>query len=232
MKSEWRKSEFIEFESGRVLLHPMQLANEITEPWSPEDKIRIFECRVDVWQLGVAVQMLKEMEKKDRLTIWDHAAYGLISVVFTYFERIGKSLNEHSNAWKTSQNDFNIGFCDVYPSFRPADQDYSDSALSDVKEYRDRIRNGMYHLGWTKQGLWIHHDNKLSSLDFDKKKAGEIPTYSDLKAADTIYLMDPHRVTRTIVSHFPSFTERLKKSGNTGRLYRQFEKFFDEFHRV
>lgn len=231
MASEWRKSEFVDFETGSVLLHPMRLASETPEPWSPVDKIRLFECRVDVWQLGVAVQMLKEMEKSDRLTIWSHAAYGLISVVFTYFERIGKCLNEHSNAWRSSKIDFNVGFCDVYARFKPTGNDYSDKSLSDVKEYRDRIRNGMYHLGWTKHGLWIHHRSDISLLDFDKKKPGELPDDLGLKGADPVYLMDPHRVTRTIVNHFPGFIERLRKSEETGRLNSKFREFFDDFHK-
>lgn len=63
---------------------------------------------------------------------------------------IGKILNPSSNGWRTSKQDFNFGFCDVYPPFGPTGIERSDPAVPDVAQFRDRVRNGMYHLGYTK----------------------------------------------------------------------------------
>ena len=73
---------------------------------------------VDVWQLGAAVAILRQIEVPPPPSIWSHSAYGLLSIVFTYFEMLGKSLRASGK----SGEDFNMGFCDVYPTFTPATQ--------------------------------------------------------------------------------------------------------------
>lgn len=226
----FRRSKFVNFDTGEVIIPPMMLVKQTEKPWDLWDMIDIFECRVEVWQLGVAVQILKEMESQNRLPIWSHAAYGLISVIFSYFEMIGKTLNPKSNAWKSSSVDFNYGFCDVYPQYKPAGDDYSDPHVPDVREFRNRIRNGMYHLAYTKTGLWIHHNNAISAIDFDKKLPDELPEELGLSGADPVYLMDPHLVTRTILDHFPGFLARLRHP-DSGDLRAKFKEFFKDFHK-
>lgn len=227
MTAEFRSSSYLDFNSGDVFLEPMKLLQQKRRPWTPVDKIDIFECRVEVWQLGVAVQVLKEMEHPDRLAIWSHAAYGLIAIIFSYFEMIGKIVNPGSKKSRTAGSDFKAGFCDVYPRFETADGKY----LPEVAKFQDRVRNGMYHLAYTKNGLWIHHNNTLSTEDFDTKLGAQLPKELGAPDQDRVYLMDPHRVTRTIVTHFGDFVARLKQDASTsGGMQAKFEEFFDDFH--
>jgi hypothetical protein len=227
MTGRFRSSKFLDFSSGDVFLPPMKLVQQKRKPWTTADKIAIFECRVEVWQLGVATQVLKEMERPDRRAIWSHAAYGLIAITFSYFEMIGKILNPSSKKRNTAGSDFKVGFCDVYPKFKASDGKY----LPEVSEFWGRVRNGMYHLAYTKNGLWIHHNNTLSTEDFDTKLASQLPPELGISGQDLVYLMDPHRVTRTIVGHFGDFIARLRQDASTsGAFQAKFKEFFDDFH--
>lgn len=227
MAGEFRSSKYLNFDSGEVLLPPMVLLQQKTKPWSLPDKLDIFECRVEVWQLGVAVAVLREMERPDRKDIWSHSAYGLVAIVFSYFEMIGKILNPGSKKRNSASKDFKTGFCDVYPEFTTG----SGEPSPDVSQFLDRVRNGMYHLAYTKRGLWIHHDNEVSLKDFEVKLASDLPKKLGFSGTDPVYLMDPHRVTRRIVTHFGSFISRLRKpSPSSHALQLKFEEFFDDFH--
>lgn len=226
MTAEFRSSEFVDFDSGEVFVAPMQLLQQKKRPWDLPDKIEIFECRVDVWQLGVAARVLKEMEHPERKAIWSHAAYGLVAIIFSYFEMIGKTLNPGSKKRYTASPDFKTGFCDVYPQFRSA----SGKPSSAVSQFQDRIRNGMYHLAYTKRGLLLHHNNKISRRDFDTKLASDLPREVGLSGGDRVYLMDPHRATRTVIEHFGKFVSRLKSGPEAPAMQSKFLQFFDEFH--
>lgn len=219
MTQTFRNSRFIDFEAGVVITAPMDLLKQTAQPWTVDDKINIFECRVEVWQLGVAVALLKNIESKPQPSIWSHSAYGMLAIAFTYFEMIGKTLNLSSRSRGTAGTDFNHGFCDVYHSFKPLAENYDDTNLPVVVAIRDRVRNGMYHLAYTKKNLVIHNDTQVSDDDIFVSQQPKV----------TIYYINPHRMVRTIVSHFPSFTARLRDPVNAG-YRRQFEVFFDDFH--
>lgn len=213
-----RNSPHIDFETGTVINEPMALYRGTPKPWSIDDKINIFECRVDVWQLGVAVAMLKRNESNEQSSIWRHSAYGMLSVIFSYFEMIGKTLNLKSQPRGTASLDFNHGFCDVYPAYKPANEDYTDDNLSFVVALRDRVRNGMYHLAWTKSNLVIHNAPHRSE-EFFVTQAGP----------RSVYYLNPHKMVRTIVNHFPGFVARLREESNTD-MRSKFETFFDDYH--
>ena len=89
----------------------MTLLIYLRQPWSLQDKILVFHCRVDVWLLGRAVEILKEIEGHDHPSAWSHSVYGLLFVVVYYFEMIGKTLIPKSARSGTAQIDFNYGFC-------------------------------------------------------------------------------------------------------------------------
>ena len=218
----FRASRYIDFETGIVVTPPMALSQQLKRPLSVDDMRDLFECRVDVWQLGPAVAILKKIEchRFDQSSTWAHAAYVLLGATFTYFEMLGKTLNPKSRPSGTAGDDFNYGFCDVYPSFRPASgSDPSDLAVPDVKEFRNRVRNGLYHLGYTKGNLFIWDEPSRPDFFIDKQ-----PT-------DPIYYVNPHAATRTIVDHFPGFIARLRPSapGST-ELRARFKRFFEEYH--
>jgi hypothetical protein len=140
---EFRSSRFIDFNSGTVTVEPMQLQSALSATSSVEDMIATFECRVEVWQFGPAIQVLKEMEAQPRTSAWHHAAYALIAIVFTYFEMIGKTLNPKSRSNLKGPDDFYFGFEDVYPG--------SHLTREHLKQIHDLVRNGLYHLGYTRQ---------------------------------------------------------------------------------
>lgn len=218
---EFRASPYIDFNSGIVVTPPMELSRERRPPRSIDDMLDLFECRVDVWQLGPAVQILKQIEKHPNPSVWAHTAYALLAVVFSYFEMIGKCLNPASQPSGTAGVDFNYGFCDIYPAFKVANGDRTDAALPDVREFRDRVRNGMYHLGYTKGNLFIHNAPSLATDDF----------FIDKRGAKPVYLVNPHQVTRTIVAHFPTFIGRLRDPNRQfDDLQARFRRFFEEFH--
>jgi hypothetical protein len=142
---------------------------------------------------------------------------------FSYFEMIGKILNPKSNSRRSAGYDFNHGFCDVYPSFAVAGPDRADDKIPIVAEFRDRVRNGMYHLGYTKSHLWIHNIPLKWPDDFTV-----VPQDGSI-----YYLVNPHQMTRTIVAHFHGFMDRLKNpSGEYDGLRKKFREFFVEFHSV
>jgi len=139
-----------------------------------------------------------------------------LGLVFTYYEMIGKTLNPNSRVSGTAGIDFNYGFCDVYPSFAPpSGADLKDSSIPDVAAFRDRVRNGIYHLGYTKGNLFLW--NEPSQADF----------VVDRSSPDPRYFVNPHGATRTIVDHFPGFMARVRSSAP---LRERFERFFKEFH--
>lgn len=213
MTTPFRYSPYIDFNNDRVILAPMDLLSQLAQPLTTQDKIRIFECRVDVWQLGPAVGMLKLIEANQPPSVWSHSAYGMSSMVCSYFEMIGKTLNPASAKSNTAGVDFNFGFCDVYPSHNPSGGTVDGGNPAIVKEFRDRLRNGMYHLAYTKKNLWIHND---TGDDF--KVTTDTPPQ---------YLVNPHQMIRTIVAHFPRFVDRIRKEP---ALTTKFEQFFDDFH--
>lgn len=223
MTRQFRSSKFVDFNTGEVFLAPMRLMRQKKGRLTLPDKIELFECRVEVWQLGVAAQILRDMEDPKRSDIWSHAAYALVALIFSYFEMIGKTMNPGSKKSRTAGDDFEAGFCDVYPQFKPTNGTYSPQ----VAAFWDRIRNGVYHLGYTKKGLFIHHNNSISTSDFDSKLASDLPKEAGVSGNERVYLMDPHRATRTIIEHFATFISRLNQSA---ALQAKFKQFFDEFH--
>jgi len=222
MCTRFRESKFIDFNKGHVRADPMTFAGQISGSWTLANKIDVFECSVEVCQLGVAVEILKEIERHEDPSIWSHSAFGLVSIIFSYFEMIGKTLNPKSATRDTAWKDFNYGFCDVNQEYMPANGDYTDRNLPDVKAFRDRIKNGMYHLAGIKSGVCIRRSTLEKDFEVLKTSSGE-----------TLYFMDIHLVTRTIVNHFPCFMARLRQSeSESGEMAKKFEEFFDTFRKA
>jgi hypothetical protein len=215
MAEKLRESEFIDFNTGTVKIAPMELQRTFSQPLQLADKIRLFHCRLEVWNLGVAVQLLKQIESHTPPSIWSHSAFGLLAVGFTYFETIGKTINPASKKKDTASQDFNFGFCDVYPEYQPSS--------SPVKEFRNRVRNGIYHLTFTKKSVLMHNNLNFSNKDFDVIQQN----------GDAIYTVNPHSMIRTIVGHFPKFIDRLiNPDTQYDGLRKKFVTFFDEYYDV
>ncbi len=220
MTTSFRKSEFIDFDTGEVAASPMVLINHLQQPWSPDTKIYVFHFRVDVWQLGPAVQILKEIEHHEHPSAWSHSAYGLLSVIISYFEMIGKTLNPTSKKTGTAGPDFFAGFSDVYPEYG-----YSRHT---VDQFWNRLRNGLYHLAATKAALLIHNCPAKTTRDFDV-----IPEMTTSGTTIECYYVNPHSMVRTVVNHFPTFIERLRNPDpKYDNMRAKFENFIGDYHEV
>lgn len=57
----FRSSPYIDFNTGTIQIPPMELIRSLAPRahQSLEQMLMVFECRVDVWQLGRAVECLK-----------------------------------------------------------------------------------------------------------------------------------------------------------------------------
>lgn len=220
MAKSFRESDFVDFNSGRVKVAPIQLQFrlKLAGPLRPSDLVRLFECRMEVWYLGVAVQMLHEIEFEQPPAIWSHAAYGLLALLFTYFEIIGKLFNPAATDSVVSALDFDCGFREVYGDpLSTAGQSY------DPKEFYTRARNGLYQLGTTPHGLWVHNERTISTQDFDiiQKNPNDPATLK--------YYVNPHSLTRTLVEHFPTVIRRLNAQDQQyDGLRLRFQTFFGD----
>ena len=103
----FRSSPYIDLDNGVVITPPMVLSQRLTRPLSSDDMLALFECRVDVWQLGPAVEILKYLDRyaPDPASVWAHGAHALLGLVFTYVEMIGKTLYPASKASGTAGRD-------------------------------------------------------------------------------------------------------------------------------
>lgn len=227
----FRISRFIDFNTGVVNCHPEQLFDsQSNRPWSFKQKSDFFQCRVEVWQLSPAVEMLKQIERHHGDTVaWCHAAYGLLFILTSYFEMVGKILNPNSNRWRSGDTDFNMGFCDIYPHLPVSQPEgeshherYHDKTIPHVAKIRDLMRNGLFHLGFTKKNFLVHNSPNYSG-DFEHQPIGDPQGFGD------VYLMNPHRATRSIVEHFGSFIDDLHDPANKARQDK-FEEFATTFH--
>lgn len=155
-----------------------------------ENKIDIFSDRVIGWQLEIA-QSLRSNQ---------YAGFGIISILFSYFEMIG----QYHNGGKGSSNigDFKTGFRLVYSS-----TPFTDPQLRTIY---NKVRCGMYHNGYIKRGVLI---------------SGQHPQTFEIGSTGDIFI-NPHTLTDTIQTHFSSFISNLKNPANQGNRT-NFEKMFN-----
>jgi len=228
-----RASRFIDFDTGNVTQSPMDLATAFKRPWTDDNKIDWFEAQVDVWMLGVAAALLRQIETHQKPSIWSHSAYAILSICLPYFEMVGKMLHQGSKASGTSGVDFYVGFCDVYPGFKPANHIYANKLpaatgqptdnpdIQPVKEFYDRTRCGLFHVGYTKHGVWLHSD--AATPDFEIRAEPHPDHPGQTRQA---YRVNAHRITRTLINHFPTVMARIKTDPATKTKFLQ---YFNDF---
>jgi hypothetical protein len=201
---KFRESEFIDFNSGMVELAPIQLQfrmNLAGDELRLSDLIRLFQCRVEVWHLGVAAQIINSIEYSTPPAIWSHSAYGVIAVVVNYFETMGAILNENraaANDLTPAAADFEAGFRDIYPNYTT-----SSGASLAPRDFHSRMHNGLFALGSTPRGLWVHNTRSISPQDFD------VIQKNPADASTRKYYINPHSTDRTIIDHYPTLIARL-----------------------
>jgi hypothetical protein len=203
LATKFRESEFIDFRTGIVKVAPLQLQfkQSLGETSTFADLVRLFQCRMEVWHLGVAVQITQSIEFGHPPSVWSHAAYGLMTLLFAYFETIGRILNEKPDSAGMSAADFDCGFRDIYPTVTS-----SAGVEFDPREFYKRARNGLIPLGSTQQGIFLHNEQSISIQDFD------VIQKNPHNPASQKYYVNPHGVVRTVVNHFPTLIARLNNA--------------------
>lgn len=96
MFAPYRSSMFVDFNTGLVHIDPVRFVERHVGPWDLEAEINFFQCRVDVWQLSPAIEILKQIESHDHPSAWSHSAYALLFILTPYFEMVGKIINKNS----------------------------------------------------------------------------------------------------------------------------------------
>lgn len=229
MPENFRPSQYVNFNDDTIIDTPDSLFGRMPQPLSVEDKISLFESRVDAWQLGPAVAILKQIEASTTPSVWSHSGYTLVWVLTSYFEMIGKVLNLNSRSSGTAGDDFKAGFRDVYPDYTVAGSD--GTLVPDVREQHvwSAVRNGIYHLGYTKSGI-VLRTKQSGEDDFAAMLVpiGKSPTGTIHRV---VLAIDPHSLTRTIVNHFPTFIARLRDTTQTA-LRAKFVEVIDNFHQT
>ncbi len=143
-----------------------------------EAKIQIFEDRELGWRFDIA----KQAEGIP------HAGYGLVSMLFAYFEMIAQYATGTSSDGQ-SKVFFRSGVRNVYPS-----STLTDSQLNTIYS---RVRCGMYHSGYTKLGALLSGDYpEALSLDGDN------------------VCVNPHRLLSDLRAHFVNYVAVLRDSSN------------------
>lgn len=163
-----------------------------------EKKIDVFEERVRVWQLDVAVEIERQINvTQDQDEPMKHAGYALISILLSYFEMVGEVL---TGAKGKSTNNFVAGFENVFPG-----------ALSEIniRKIYKRVRCGMYHVAHTTKGTVV---------------SGVFSAAFLMDAKDNV-CVNPHLMVHAVREHFDEFVSRLRDP-NEAALHAYFESHF------
>jgi len=176
---------------------PTSQRKDFSDPYTLADKLRIFEERVDGWQLTIAEEMLTQINAQSPKSM-QHAAYAMISVIFSYFEMIGNCLVSASGA--TSK--FKAGFKSVFSKLG-----LSNKQLAKIYS---QVRCGLYHVAYTKRGVIIDG------------------TFTDvIKITGTRIEMNPHLLIPAVRTHFKQFMVDLKAKQPNDPMISRFEALFN-----
>ncbi len=107
-----------------------------------DNKIEIFEARIEGWQFGIAKEMI-EMKIH-------HRGFAILQIIFCYFEMIGKYISGYLGEDKSNFY-FQKGVKATFPEI-PADQELL------LKSLYKNVRNGLYHIGMTKTNVVLRDD--------------------------------------------------------------------------
>jgi hypothetical protein len=172
---------------------------------SLDEKITIFEDRVLGWQLDIAEELRKRIERKDNQgRPIRHGGFALVSILFSYFEMIAQYEKGESSE-QGSKKCFGKGLESIFPG------EFSDDQKNLI--YR-RIRCGMYHNGLIKEGALI-----------DRSYANPIQIENGLVK------VNPHKLSLILKAHFRKYIDVLRSPNSTTERS-NFEKTFSASKKV
>jgi len=165
-----------------------------------DQKIEIFEDRVMGWQIDIAEELRRLIvDLKNNGTTIQHAGFGLLSILFSYFEMLTQ-YKQGTDSKNKSTDFLKKGLEDVFP------KKFTDDERKDIA---DLVRNGLYHSTFTKKGVLLHGD------------------YSDSIAIKCgIVLVNPHKMVDDIKTHFQKYIADLKSRKDATEVA-NFEKMYD-----
>jgi hypothetical protein len=181
-----------------ISISPKHSIEDFPSGLTLDDKIEVFIAREEGWRIGPAVDMVSKAIS--------HREFALLSIVFNYFEMIGKYTDGYVGTGK-SEHYFKHGLKLVFP----------DLALSGSEEFLvrlyQRVRNGLYHVGMTKpRVLLVDASAVLGSIGYNAAE--------DLIAIAADTLVDDLRI------RFSDLARELRDKKNTA-LRSNFQVRFD-----
>jgi hypothetical protein len=179
-----------------------------------EDKIDVFEDRMNNWHLQHAYALLDE-----KYTRRKDAGFAVLTLVTGYFEPIesyhsGKPSDRHSKAF------FRRGFLRVFlnlsTTLKNSGAVNADQLAVDIAdEVYDHLRCGLFHEGGTKHKVIVRQDNAPLGFMLDM-------TTSDVGSI----VIDPARFLALVQNHLNNHVAQLRDTSQT-TLRQNFETFFD-----
>jgi len=195
-------------------ISPQFLDSKLQPGCTLEDKIDVFEDRMNGWLLQHANALLDE-----KYTRRKDAGFAVLTLVTGYFEPIesyhsGRSSDHQSKAF------FRRGFLRVFLNlpatlksngFAGADQ----LAVEIAEEVYIHLRCGLFHEGGTKHKLVVRQDTAPLGfmLDMTTGDVGSI-------------VIDPGRFLAEVQNHLNNYVSQLRNTSETS-LRQNFETFFD-----
>src|SRR4030066_58880 len=80
-----------------------------------ENKIDVFEDRIEGWQIGIAKKIIQHEIQ--------HSGFALLHIVFSYFEMLGKYLSGYIGEYESKAN-FHRGVKATFPEIGPEEEEF------------------------------------------------------------------------------------------------------------
>lgn len=123
-----------------LAISPKHTSDDYPIGMTVEDKIEVFEARVNGWQLDIAQSLVDNQVP--------HSDFAKLHIVINLFEAIGKYRSGYTKKFD-SKRFFKEGMCYVYKENQGKE---IEEAFNFIYQ---RIRNGLYHIGLTMPGVRI-----------------------------------------------------------------------------
>ena len=166
-------------------------------PLTRDEKIDVFEARVEGWMLGPAERCLANDP---------NAGFAALSIMVNFFEMIAKCEDGYANTDKAGHY-FRKGFRKVFPDLAKNAPATADAVL---KNFYERIRCGLYHSGMTGAGVLI-------SAEYDRPVRFSCDGNS--------LFVNPHRLPQALRNQLHRYVQELRNSANA-ELREKFERRF------
>jgi hypothetical protein len=167
-------------------------------PRNLDSKITIFYEQTKGWQLDIAEQTVN---------ISQHSGFAVLSIVFSYFEKIGKYENGYADKYE-SRPYFKKGFYSVFPELEKQTPIVADELLNLLY---DSCRCGLYHGGITESRIQITW-------------ATDFPIQFD--GIQKIVIINPKLLIADLQRHLQEYVDKLRNPSNT-QLRKNLETRFD-----